>query len=216
MQPSTTTSVQTASTPPRITSIGITPTPPLCFPATTSFRISFLIDASNGSNMFMDSQESVIKSVANRFELGGGQQQTSFIISGMADSYISGGRAKNPEDIDADINKIAADDRFGQMVLNAGESLQGYLDSPDSPIDCCGPPFVIVLMGQQSKDNIQDSYSNLHTKGYEMLAIDMTGNVAPSLIPVFGARNVKSYTGTLDSLTSWIQDRICRIKYSEL
>lgn len=40
---------------------------------------------------------------------------------GMAESYISGGGAKRLEDIDADINKIVADDGFGQMVLNAGE-----------------------------------------------------------------------------------------------
>ncbi|EYC40371.1 hypothetical protein Y032_0617g699, partial [Ancylostoma ceylanicum] len=215
MQPSTTTSSRITSTPSRSTTNGITPTPPLCFPTTTTFRISFLIDASNISDMFLTTEENVIKSVANRFELGSGQQQTSFIVSGMAESYISGGTAKKSEDIDADINRIAADDRFGSMVLNAGESLQGYLDSPDSSINCCGPPFVIVLMGQQSKDNMQDSYTNLRNRRYEMLAIDMTGNVAPSLIPVFGSKNVKSYTGTLDSLTDWIQDRICRIKYSE-
>ncbi|KHJ74781.1 hypothetical protein OESDEN_25603 [Oesophagostomum dentatum] len=74
-------------------------------------------------------------------------------------------------------------------------------------------------MGQQSKDNIQDGYSGLHNAGYELLAIDMTNSdsVTPSLVPVFGSKNVKSYTTdmTADTMAGWIQDRICRIKYSE-
>ncbi|KAK6746725.1 hypothetical protein RB195_000160 [Necator americanus] len=135
----------------------------------------------------------------------------------MAETYISGGDARNIADIDSDFNKIVDDDNFGQMILNVGESLQGYQSSPESSITCCGPPFVVVFMGQRSNDSIQDGYTNLHSKGYELLAIDMTTDtIAPTLTPIFGEKNVKSYTGTLNDLTDWIQNRICRLKYSEL
>ncbi|KAK6746723.1 hypothetical protein RB195_000160 [Necator americanus] len=209
--------IPTSSSFAETTSFGSTGPPPVCFPATTTFMISFLIDASNPTSMFLNSQENVIQNVAQKFDLGSGQQQTRFVVSGMAETYISGGDARNIADIDSDFNKIVDDDNFGQMILNVGESLQGYQSSPESSITCCGPPFVVVFMGQRSNDSIQDGYTNLHSKGYELLAIDMTTDtIAPTLTPIFGEKNVKSYTGTLNDLTDWIQNRICRLKYSEL
>ncbi|CAJ0604322.1 unnamed protein product [Cylicocyclus nassatus] len=170
--------------------------PPKCFPKTTNFTISFLIDASN--SFLLDEQETLIMTVAAQFNLGDKNLQTTFTIAGMAQAYIPGGKAKSTGDIDGDIKTITKNDYFGQFVLNAGASMEGFRNSSDSVVTDFKPPFAVVLMGQKSMDDIRVAYTNLSKEGYKLLAIDLTpdGQVVPTLTPVFGAKNVKAFTNT--------------------
>ncbi|VDK58335.1 unnamed protein product [Cylicostephanus goldi] len=149
----------------------------------------------------------------------------------MAATYISGGKARSTDDIGGDINKITDDENFGMFTLNAGASMEGFHNSPDSVITNFGPPFAVVFMSQKSLDDFRDAYTDLskevsvhHTllkykissiQGYKLLAIDLSydGQVVPTLTPVFGARNVKAFTiaENMDTMSAWIQDRICRM-----